>query len=80
MADIALSPAQRRKIKRAVTALNEVRLELQTDNPDYDINWYLEDTSNLNLMEESSHGHDGSPQHDKVIESFYLDNAGGGGW
>lgn len=80
MADVELNPAQKRKIKRAIAALNDVRLELQQENPDHYINWYLEDNDNLNLMEADSHDGDGHPQHDKVIDSFCLDNSGGGGW
>lgn len=80
MADVELTPAQKRKIKRAIAALNDVRQELQQENPDHYINWYLEDSGNLNLMEADSHDRDGDPQHDKVIEHFCLDNSGGGGW
>lgn len=80
MADVELTPAQKRKIKRAIAALNDVRLELQKENPDYYINWYLEDTGNLNLMEADSHDRDGSARHDKVIEHFCLDDSSGGGW
>ncbi|WP_421193853.1 hypothetical protein [Aeromonas jandaei] len=80
MADVELTPAQKRKIKRAVAALNDVRQELQQENPDYNINWYLEDTGNLNLMEADSHDRDGSARYDKVIEIFGLDNSSGGGW
>lgn len=80
MADVELTPAQKRKIKRAVAALNDVRQELQQENPDYYINWYLEDTGNLNLMEADSHDRDGGARHDKVIEHFGLDNSSGGGW
>lgn len=80
MADVELTPAQKRKIKRAIAALNDVRREVQRDNPDHYINWYLESGGNLNLMEADSHDRGGSPQHDKVIDSFCLDNSGGGGW
>lgn len=80
MADIELTPAQKRKLKRAVATLNDVRRELQQEHPERDINWYLEDTGNLNLMEDESHDRDGDPQRDKVIEQFSLDNSGGGGW
>ncbi|MGL4355145.1 MULTISPECIES: hypothetical protein [Aeromonas] len=80
MADVELTPAQKRKIKRAIAALNDVRRELQQENPDYYINWYLEDNDSLNLMEGDSHDRHGDAQQDKVIEHFCLDNSGGGGW
>lgn len=80
MADVVLTPAQRRKLKMAVTALNDVRRELQQDNPDHYINWYLEESDGLNLMEGDSHDRDGVAQMDKVIESFSLDYSAGGGW
>lgn len=80
MADIELTNAQRRKIKRAVAALNDVRMEVQQENPEHNINWYLEDTSNFNLMEGDSHDCDGDSRQDRVIENFYLDSASGGGW
>lgn len=80
MADVELTPAQKRKLKNAVKALNDVRRELQRDNPDYYINWYLEDNDNLNLMEGDSHDRDGTARQDKIIEFFNLDNSGGGGW
>lgn len=81
MADIELTSKQLSKIRRAVKALNDVRQELQNDNPDYNMNWYLEDENNLNLMEGESHeGIAGIPQHDRVIDCFELKNASGGGW
>lgn len=80
MDDIELTNAQRRKIKRAVAALNDVRSEVQRDNPEHNINWYLEDTANLNLMAGDSHDRDGASRQDRVIESFSLDSASGGGW
>lgn len=55
MADIELTSKQHNKIKRAVKALNDVRDELQLENPDHDLMWYLEDCANLNLMEGESH-------------------------
>lgn len=80
MADIVLTKAQRTKIDKAVKSLNDVRAELQRDNPDKDISWYLEDCSNLNLMEDESHDSDGCANQHSVIQHFHLDNASGGGW
>jgi hypothetical protein len=51
MADIELTTKQHNKIKRAVRALNDVHNELQKDNPNYLMQWYLEDGNNFNLME-----------------------------
>ena len=81
MAKIKLTIKQRNKIKRAVKSLNEVLDEIQVDNPDKYINWYLEDTANFNLMEGDSHtGDSQSPNTDAVIECFDLELASGGGW
>ncbi|EKP0311728.1 hypothetical protein JE959_001754 [Aeromonas veronii] len=80
MAKTVLTIAQKNKIEMAVAALNEVTKELQEQNPDCYINWYLEDNDNLNLMEEDSHGDDGAAQKNKVIELFSLDNSSGGNW
>lgn len=81
MADIELSQAQKRKITSAVKALNKVRAELQTENPDYDINWYLEDCGNLNLLEGDSHDLlDGRAAQDNVIAVYDLEYSSGGGW
>lgn len=79
MAQIELTSSQYRKIERAVKALNDVRSEIQKQNPSMAINWYLEAQGNLNLMEDKSHVDD-SPNHDAVIDLFYLDNSSGGGW
>lgn len=75
-----LAPAQSRKISAAVAALNEVRHQLQLENPTCNINWYLEDCDNLILMSGDSHDESGKARHDRVIEVFTLDNATGGGW
>jgi len=78
MSDIKLTAAQKRKINTAVNSLNKVRAELQRGNPDYYINWYLEDCGNLNLLENDSH--DGAANQEVVIETFDLDHSAGGGW
>lgn len=83
MSDIKLTAAQKRKINTAVNSLNKVRAELQKDNPDYYINWYLEDCGNLNLLENNSHDLAdtyGAANQEVVIETFDLDHSSGGGW
>lgn len=80
MAEIELTVSQERKIKNAVKALNDVRREIEKANPGNDINWYLEDSCNLNLMEGDSHDYDGTARQDRVIETFWLENSSGGGW
>lgn len=82
MADIKLTPAQKRKINSAVKALNKVRDDLQRENPEYYINWYLEDCGNLNLLEGDSHDVEdrGSAQEGVIIETFDLEDSNGGGW
>lgn len=80
MSDIQLTQKQKLKIKEAIQSLNDVRKEVQTKNPDNDINWYLEDCGNFNLMDNQSHDNEGNPRKDRVINSFDLDESSGGGW
>lgn len=80
MSDIQLTQKQKLKIKKAIQSLNDVRKEVQTKNPDNDINWYLEDCGNFNLMDNQSHDNEGNPRKDRVINSFDLDESSGGGW
>ena len=81
MSDIELTAKQSRKITRAVKALNDVRQEIQSENPDININWYLEDSDNLNLMGGETHSFDMEDSlQENVIELFWLHNATGGGW
>jgi hypothetical protein len=83
VSDIELTSKQHRKIKNAVKALNDVRAELQKENPDTHINWYLESSDNLNLMDGDSHDtsfNDGNQLYDNVIELYDLKCASGGGW
>ena len=78
---IELTSKQRNKIKRAVKALNDVRRELENENGDCDVQWYLEDNDNLNLMSGNSHDGNGSAsRQDRVIDTFYLESSSGGGW
>ena len=75
-----MSKAQRSKIDQAVKSLNDVRAELQRENPGKNINWYLEDFCNLNLMEDESHDINGDANQDAAIDRFHLDYASGDGW
>ena len=80
---ITLTTKQYQKINRAVKALNDVRKELEPQcKLPGGINWYLEDTGNLCLMDGDTHcdGLQAKPRRNGVIEVFYLDNASGGGW
>ena len=80
---IELTSKQRNKIKRAVKSLNDVRQELDCDNSDCEVQWYLEDCGNLNLMSGDSHegsGNGDTSRRDRVIATFDLDSSGGGGW
>ena len=80
MTDIKLTAKQHNKIQRAIKALNDVRAELESKNPDSYVNWYLEDNDNLNLMREHSHTNDGMTNKEAILYCYNLDNAGGGGW
>ncbi|MBE8233292.1 MAG: hypothetical protein HAW67_06105 [Endozoicomonadaceae bacterium] len=80
MANIVLTEKQKLKITKAVKALNQVRNELQSTNPDNDINWYLEDCGNLHLMEDLSHDEKGNARQDRVIFHISLIQSSGGGW
>jgi hypothetical protein len=73
-----ITKAQHARIIAAVAELNAVRLEIQTKIPA--VNWYLEDSDNLNLMSGDSHNDKGTPQHQNVIQLYKLDRASGGGW
>jgi hypothetical protein len=86
MSNVTLTTKQRNKIKRSVKALNDVRQELQKDNADCDVQWYLEDSDNLNLMSGDPHDDSGRSEgghgrrQDRVIDTFYLELSSGGGW
>jgi len=81
MSEIELTIKQSRKIARACKALDDVRKEVKKENPDFYINWYLEDCGNMYLMEDESHdGMTGRARHDRVIELFSIPNSSGGGW
>lgn len=80
MSEIILTVKQKGKLSRAVKALNDVRSEIQLENPDSYINWYLEDSNNLNLMEDDPHDDRLQPRRDRVIELFEFEQASGGGW
>ena len=83
---ILLTSKQRGKIKRAVKALNDVRRELDNENGDCNVQWYLENSGNLNLMSGDSHdetsgsGYGDTSRQDRVIALFDLEYSGGGGW
>ncbi len=80
MSVIQLTQKQKLKIKKAINSLNEVRKEVQTANPENDINWFLEDCGNLNLMDNESHDNEGNARQDRVINCFDLDDSSGGAW
>jgi len=80
MAKVTITSKQKAKINRAVKALNEVRQEVANENPNNDINWYLEDCENLNFMEDSPHDDENNAREDRVIHLVNLHNASGGGW
>ena len=76
---ILLTSKQRNKIKRAVKALNDVRRELEQENPENVISWYHE-SGNLNLIDGETHKPNGDANQDSVIDLFTLDRSDGGGW
>jgi hypothetical protein len=80
MSEVELTTKQRNKIKRAIKALNDVRREIQEQNPDCDMNWYLEDAGNFHLLDSESHDENCCANRDGVVDSFNLYNSGGGGW
>lgn len=75
-----LSKKQDAKIKRCIKGLNDVMAELQTENPELNINWFLEDNDNLNLMKGDSHDDNHSANFDNSIKMYSLDRSSGGGW
>lgn len=80
MANVTLTKSQKAVITRAINLLNKVRQEIQLENPDYDINWYLEDCGNLCLLENPSHDDTQKPRQDRVIEDRHLVESSGGAW
>lgn len=81
MSEVELTAKQLNKIKRCVKGLNDVLAELQKDNPDNEMNWYLEDSANLNLMSGPSHSEMMlKANYHNVVDCFQLYYAGGGGW
>ena len=80
MSDIELTTKQRNKIIRCVKGLNDVLAELQKENPDNYINWYIEDSDNLNLMKDMPHDESCIAKPQNTIELFNLDCSSGGGW
>lgn len=73
-----ITKEQDRKITKAVKMLNDVLKEIQLDYPEAE--WYLEDTSNFNLMSGPSHDMNGKAQHGNILEQYYLVDASGGAW
>ena len=82
MSEFEITSRQRATITRAVNSLNKARRELEVANPEApNVNWYLEDSNNLNLMSDDSHtGHNGGANIDAVMETWNLERASGGGW
>jgi hypothetical protein len=80
MAKVKITARQKAKIQKAVEALNDVRADIQSKNPDHDINWYLEDCGNFNLMENPSHDENHKARQDRVILHSQLEESSGGGW
>lgn len=80
MAKVKITAKQKAKIEKAVKALNDVREEIQSKHPDNDINWYLEDCGNFNLMEDQPHDDNGNARQDRVILHCDLEDSSGGGW
>jgi hypothetical protein len=78
--EIKLTPKQKSKIDHAIKSLNDVRNEIAKDNEGRNINWFLEDTANLCLMDDDPKDTSPSKSQDRVIEVFTLWHAGGGGW
>ena len=83
--DIVLTKKQINKVKRALKALEEVRHEVESEieSPEFNrVNWYLEDSCNLCLMDGESHTDErnGNARQDFAIHRFDFTNASGGGW
>lgn len=76
---IQLTKAERAKIDKAINTLNEVLSSLQEKHPETDMNWFLHDMENLNLMQGPSHIKD-RPNRDAVVGKWFLMGASGGAW
>lgn len=73
-----ITAAQRRKIYRAVQALNDVLEDVQRTVPG--ANWYLADGENLYLLDGESHDAQEQPRFSAVIGRWDLKDSSGGGW
>ena len=85
MNEIRLTKAQCGKIKKALKMLEEVRMSVELENIDKinegGINWYVECSGSLHLMNGETHsGHYCTAEHENVIENFIFHEASGGGW
>lgn len=82
MSKIKLTPAEHKKIEKHVSGLNRILEDLQKKYPDFEMNWYLEDAGNFNLMSSESHAGNGScnPRYENIVDCYTLNNASGGGW
>lgn len=88
MSNVELTNKQYNEIKRAIKSLNDVRKEIQTDNPDYDISWYVENGGSVHLMSGDSHSHISlgdyetitNSNYDNIIDTFTLLRSECGGW
>ena len=79
--ELYLSTKQKNKVKRAIKALEEVRMELDNQSENR-VNWHLEDNDNLNLIDGQSHDDSNQARANMgmVICGFTLPHASGGGW
>ena len=82
MTEVELTSKQQAKIKRAIKALNDVRKEIELENKESDIGWYLEGSGSLHLTNGETHDwkNEAEPLQESILASFELDKSGGGGW
>ena len=82
MSDIELTSKQYNKASRAVKALNDVRKEVERENEtdDNGITWYLASGGSLHLLNGLSHDKNEQKRPDRIIDTFYIDNADNGDW
>jgi hypothetical protein len=73
-----LTPKHRKKYKKICADMQSLLDDISEYIPD--VNIYIEDSGNWNLMNGDSHDDEGSPRRDRVIENCSVFQSSGGGW
>lgn len=78
MAEVELTSSQYNKLKRAFSTINQIRNEIQRDNPKRNISWY-DVMGTVHLLDDKSQGNEGKDTND-IVDTFYINNCDCGDW